>query len=88
MEDWAENDLAWEIATWASRNTAARDPDELYTTIGAGDSYAAISMLLETIARAGVPMPPRLVTQIRAWLEAYAHHHDAARLHALLDATN
>lgn len=88
MEDWAEHDLAWELATWACEHITARDRDELYTTIGAGDSYAAISTLLETIAGAGVLVPPRLVSQLGAWLDAYTHHDDAARLHELLNALN
>lgn len=86
VDDWAETDLAWELAEIACLLIPDRDRTEVYTAIGAGDSYAAIRTLLKTIDRASVPVSPALLTRLADWLNVYAHHHDAPRLHEMLDS--
>jgi hypothetical protein len=86
VEDWAESELAWELTELAADRISDHDRRGLYTTIGAGDSYAAVCMLLETLVYTRVQMSRGLVARIGAWLEAYQHHDDAARLHELLSA--
>jgi hypothetical protein len=58
----------------------------VYTAIGAGYSYAAIGTLLKTIHRASVPLSPALLARLADWLNGYAHHDDAPRLHEMLDS--
>ncbi|PBA68903.1 hypothetical protein CKJ76_25775 [Mycobacterium avium] len=85
VENWAETDLAWELASWATERIPGCESSALYITIGIGDAYAAISMLLDSIAHARAPVPQQLMTRIGAWLDAYAHDTDARRLRELLN---
>lgn len=86
MEEWAGVDLAWEPVDIAGRRLSERNPTDVCTAIGAGDSYAAIDTLLTTIAHAKLALSPMLLAQIIEWLNAYAHHSDSPRLHELLTA--
>lgn len=53
MDAWTETDLAWELAEVAGDVFAERDRVEVYSAIGAGNSYTAIGLLLGAIERAG-----------------------------------
>jgi hypothetical protein len=86
VDDWVESDLAWELADAISPLLADRDRDQLYATIGSGESYTAIRTMLPTIAHQRSLVPPELTAKLANWLEAYAHSDDAPRLHELLRA--
>ena len=86
VEDWAEAELAWELAEVVADRISEHDRRGLYTSIGAGDSYAAICTLLETLVNARVQMSVGLTSRIIVWLDAYQHHDDAAGLRELLGA--
>ncbi|MGZ3382690.1 MAG: hypothetical protein ACXVBB_20840 [Isosphaeraceae bacterium] len=86
MEDWAETDLAWDLAEIAGFHIPEPDRSAVFTAIGAGDCYMAIDALLETIVQASVPVPPSLVARIGDWLNAYLHHAEARRLCELISA--
>ncbi|HTQ22898.1 hypothetical protein [Mycobacterium sp.] len=86
MDDWAETDLAWELAEIACLLMPERDRIEVYTAIGAGYSYTAIGTLLRTIDRADVAISPALEARLDEWLSAYVHHCDAPRLQKILDS--
>jgi hypothetical protein len=86
VNDWAESDLAWELADAISPLLADRDRAQLYATIGSGESYTAIETVLQTIAHQSLPIPAELITKLINWLGAYAHSDDAPRLHELLHA--
>jgi hypothetical protein len=86
VDDWAESDLAWELADAISPLLADRDPDQLYATIGSGESYTAINTVLQTMAHQSSLIPPELITKLTNWLDAYTHSDDAPRLHELLHA--
>lgn len=86
MDDWAESDLAWELADAISPLLADRDRDQLYATIGSGESYTAIDTVLQTVAHQSLPIATELITKLTDWLDAYAHSDDAPRLHELLHA--
>ncbi len=86
MDHWAESDLAWELADAISPLLADRDRDQLYATIGSGESYTAIDTVLQTVAHQSLPIATELITKLTDWLDAYAHSDDAPRLHELLHA--
>jgi hypothetical protein len=86
VDDWAESDLAWELADAVSPLLADRDRSRFYAAIGSGDSYGAIDTALQTMAQQGAPIPSELITKLANWLDAYAHSADAHRLHELLRA--
>lgn len=84
VEDWAASDLAWELADAISPLLAERDREQLYATIGSGDSYAAIVTMLQTMARQSSPISPEITAKLINWLDAYTYSEDANRLHELL----
>jgi hypothetical protein len=86
VDDWAEADLAWELAEVACLLIPDRDRIEVFTAIGAGYSYAAIGTLLKTIDHASVAISPALLARLADWLNAYEHHDDAPRLREMLDS--
>ena len=86
MDDWAETDLAWDLAEIAGLHIPEPDRTAVFAAIGAGDCYTAIDALLETIVQASVPVPPSLVARIGDWLNAYIHHAEAPRLYELIKA--
>jgi hypothetical protein len=86
VDNWAETDLAWELAEIACLLMPDRDRIEVYTAIGAGYSYTAIGTLLRTIDREDVAISAVLAARLADWLSAYAHHRDALRLHKILDS--
>jgi hypothetical protein len=86
VDDWAEADLAWELADAISPVLADRDRLRLYATIGSGESYTAIDTVLQIMAHQSSPVASELITKLTNWLGAYAHHDDAVRLRELLHA--
>lgn len=84
VTDWAESDLAWELADAISPLLTERERHQLYATIGSGDSYAAIDTVLQTMAQESFPVSPKLVAKLVTWLDGYAHSQDAPRLHQML----
>ena len=84
VNDWAESDLAWELADAISPLLTERERHQLYATIGSGDSYAAIDTVLQTMAQESFPVSPKLVAKLVTWLDGYAHSQDAPRLNQML----
>ena len=58
VDDWAESDLAWELADAISPLLAECDRAQLYATVGSGESYTAIDTVLQTMAHQSFPVPP------------------------------
>jgi hypothetical protein len=71
VDDWTESDLAWELADAISPLLADRDRDQLYATIGSGESCTAIDTVLQTMAHQNAPIPPQLIAKLTNWLDAY-----------------
>jgi hypothetical protein len=86
VDNWAETELAWDLAEIAGFHIAEPDRTAVFTAIGAGDCYTAINALLETIVQVSVPVPPSLVSRIGDWLDAYIDHAEAPRLYELINA--
>lgn len=86
VDNWAESELAWELANAISASLSDRARAQLYATLGSGDSYTAIDTVLQTMAHQISPMAPELVAQLTNWLDAYTHSEHAPRLHELLRA--
>jgi hypothetical protein len=86
VDEWAESDLAWELADTLGPLLPDHDRAAIYTTIGSGYSYTAITRLVQASALGGYALPPRLVDRLAEWLDAYTHSDDAARLLQLLNA--
>ena len=80
VDDWAEADLAWKLVDAISPWLPASERAQLYAAVGSGESYTAIT----TVLRSALPLPARLITELRAWLNAYQHSADAPHLYELL----
>jgi hypothetical protein len=86
VDNWAESDLAWEVADAISPLLADRERAELYAAVGSGESYAVIGTVLQIIAHKSLPVPNELITKLTNWLDAYKYSDDAPRLQELLHA--
>jgi hypothetical protein len=84
MNDWDASDLAWELADAVGPLLADRDRAQIYATVGSGESYTAIGIVLQTVAQRSLSLPPELITKLADWLDAYEHSDDALRLQEML----
>jgi hypothetical protein len=84
MQDWAETELAWDLAAVLGPRLAEDSRAELYAAIGAGNAYTAIVTLLQTIAGETSALSRPLVDRLGDWLDAYRYSVDAPRLRNLL----
>lgn len=84
MQQVQEANLAWSLIDAAKPSLDARERNHVFVSIGAGDSFTAIRILLKLIAGKRIPLQPRLVQLCDAWLEAYVLHEDYERLRFLV----
>jgi hypothetical protein len=84
MQDWAESELAWDLADTLGRQLSEDSRSAIYAAIGAGNAYAAIVTLLQTNASDTNPLSRPLVDRLGHWLDAYGYSADAPRLRRLL----
>jgi hypothetical protein len=88
VDDWAESDLAWELAEELDLTLPGRQRNQLYAAIGAGQSFTAIDTLLQIAAEQHRTVPVELAAKIADSLAGYAHSSEAPRLKALLCAVS
>lgn len=84
MENWAEGDLALELATAAEPILSEGERSRVFMSIGADDPLAAIECLLDALVAADVRLPDALVARVRHWHTAYAGHPRQARIVELI----
>jgi hypothetical protein len=84
VDEPTEADLAWELADAISPLLDDHARQQLYATIGSGDSYTGIETALQTMAHQSWPLPHALIRKLNDWLHAYAQSDDAPRLHELI----
>lgn len=75
MQDWAESELAWELADTVGPRLS---PDRRAAI------YAAIVALLKATHSAPAVLPLPLMDRLRDWLDAYRYSVDSASLRHLL----
>ena len=85
MQHVQEIDLAWSLIEAAKPELDARERHHVFVSVGAGDSFTAIRILVKLIADKGIPLRPHLVQLCMTWLEAYTRHEDHARLRTFID---
>ncbi|WP_157137529.1 hypothetical protein [Mycobacterium parascrofulaceum] len=85
MQDWAESELAWELADTVSPRLSPDHRAAIYAAIGAGNAYAAIVALLKTTHSGPAVLPLPLIDRLRDWLDGYRYSVDSANLRHLLD---
>ena len=80
-----ELDLAWALAGTAAVYLDTAGRHDLYITLGIGETFAAISLLIAVIAREKAALPGGLMPDLMRWLDIYAGHEDEPRLRALVE---
>ena len=88
VQEWAEADLAWQLADLVAGRLSDVSRTAIFAELGTGESYPVIVKLLETSVHDRVPVPPQLVARLHEWLDSYRGGEDEPRLRALLDQIN
>lgn len=86
MKHVQEADLAWSLIDVAKPKLDGRERNHVFVSVGAGDSFTAIRILIKLIADKQIPLPTWLVQLCARWLDAYVLHEDHQRLHVLIGA--
>lgn len=85
MQHVQEVNLAWSLIEAAKPRLDARECNHVFVSVGAGDSFTAIRILVKLIAVKGIRLKPQLAQLCITWLEAYASHEDHELLHLLIE---
>jgi hypothetical protein len=84
MQHVLEAKLAWLLTEAAKRELDARERNHVFVSIGAGESFTAIRILLKLIAAKKITLQPTLLQLCVQWLETYVVHEDHGRLQTLV----
>jgi hypothetical protein len=79
-----EANLAWAVDEAVEPYLSAVERDAVFVAIGAGDTCAAIRVLLRSVEIKGIPLRPDLLHQCRTWLRGYGGHDDERDLRHLI----
>jgi hypothetical protein len=79
-----ETKLAWALAEAVKPHLSAVERDDVFVSIGAGETFAAIRHLFKLVATERIPLRGDLVQQCTTWLHAYTGHDDTRDLHRCL----
>ena len=85
MQHIQEADLAWSLITAAKPHLDTRERNHVFVSVGAGDSFSAIRVLLKLIAAKQICLQPALARSCTTWLRGYALHEDHERLRLLIE---
>lgn len=80
-----EANLAWSLIEIAKPRLTAHECNHVFVSVGAGDAFTAIRILLKLIAVKQIPLQPAVVQGCATWLEAYVLHEDHQQLRQLID---
>ena len=80
-----ETNLAWALAEAAKPYLSAVERQNVFVTIGAGYSFAAVRQLLKWVAIKRICLRPDLVQRCTTWLQAYVGHDDERHLRRLVE---
>ncbi len=81
----SEAKLAWALADAVSVCFTANDQLAIYTTLGAGETYSAIELMLDIAVRKRYPLPANLVSTLVVWLDCYIGNEHEATTRRLLN---
>jgi hypothetical protein len=75
-----ERQLAWALAEISKPVVVAEERHEIFVTLGVGDYFGAIRLLMNVIHRDDIPMSPDLIADFTSWLTRYADDTQATLL--------
>jgi hypothetical protein len=76
--------LAWALADAARPYLSATELSAIHISIGVGETFAAIDVLVTAVARERLPLDDELVGTVTAWLDCYVGQDAEPRLRELL----
>lgn len=85
MQYSTEANLAWSLIDAAKPALDARERNHVFVSVGAGDSFTAMRILLKLIATKQIALQLSLIQSCAKWLDAYALHEDHERLRQLIE---
>lgn len=88
VQEWAEADLAWQLAELVAGRLSAVKRSAIFAQLGAGESHRVIVKLLDTSVQARVSVPREVLATLHEWLQSYRGSGDEPRLRAPLDRIN
>lgn len=80
-----EADLAWSLIEAAKPELDIRERHHVFVSVGAGDSFTAIRILVKLIVDKRIALQPSVIQLCIRWLEAYVLHEDHECLRALVE---
>jgi hypothetical protein len=80
-----ETNLAWALIEVVKPHLNVLERNYVFVATGAGDTFAAIHLLLKQIAVKGIPLRPSLVRLCVTWLDSYALHEEEQYLRRLIE---
>lgn len=72
--------LAWALADAARPYLSAPELSAIHISIGVGETFAAIDVLVTAVAREHLPLDAELVGTVTAWLDCYVGQDAEPRL--------
>lgn len=66
-----ESRLAWLLADEVTASLASEDKAAVYTGLGAGEIWPAITYMLTTAVDKKLPLPAGLIAEFATWLDNY-----------------
>lgn len=77
-----EDDVAWMLARIAKPHMSEHDRQRVYTAIGSGEAFSAMSLLLQVLARRRPYLTDHARWALRQWLSSYSGHEHEPQLRA------
>jgi hypothetical protein len=85
MRNIQEANLAWALIEATKPHLTAGERNHVFVTVGAGDTFATIGVLLNLAAAKGISWHPHLVQLCRSWVDGYAFHDQHQHLRGLIE---
>ena len=84
MQNLRETNLAWALIDAAKPLMSARERNDVFVIIGAGDTFAAVRRLFKLVVAKQIPLSADLVRRCSTWLDAYSSHEEEQYLRSLI----
>jgi hypothetical protein len=84
VQNLQETNLAWALIEAAKPRLNARECNDVFVVIGAGDTFAAIRRLFKLVVIKQIPLHADLVRRCSTWLDTYSSHEEEQHLRRLV----
>jgi hypothetical protein len=81
-----EGDLAWALIDAAKLHLTIAERNDVFVTVGAGDTFPAILTLIEIVAAKRIPLRRHLVQQCATWLDAHNVYNEYEHVRHIIDS--